>query len=173
MTQRSDLREDVKTDWSWADKHMKQIIALLKDNAHRLLSVQMASPEEDMKQATDLVIEVVGGRILVRIRRPYFKYRDLTIRSWRQNGAKTELAKIQEGFGDWYLYVWTGDAEKFTDWMLVDMATLRESGLLEDRKITYNHDGLTGFIAISSVELYMDGCLAGFDEQGVISRSVL
>jgi len=124
-----------------------------------MISIDDSSPEQDMKESTDLVVKTMGGKVAVRIRRPDCQFRDLTIRSWRANGAKTELPKIKEGFGDFYLYAWAGENGKLANWILVNLDSLRKSGLLENRETIPNPDRITGFIAISVFELKKSNCL--------------
>jgi hypothetical protein len=99
-----------------------------------------------------------SGEIAVRIRRANVRWRDLTIRS-RIGHAKTEIHKIREGFGRYYLYCWTNESNIISDWILVDLNQLRESGLLENRKEITNKDGYTAFINIPAIELAANGCL--------------
>ena len=87
--------------------------------------------ERDAKEATDmLVLTARDMRIGCRIRRAGYadKYPwDFTIRSRRDSGAKTELAKITEGWGDWLFY---GHAEHneiptLARWFVIDLAAWR------------------------------------------------
>ena len=155
------MRSEVKLDWKWANGHMRAIADALRQCALYLLSVQAATPSQDLKRATDLVVTVETGDVAVRIRRPQYKdrYRELTIRAWRSNGAKTELAKIQEGFARWYLYGWSDGHGGLADWFLVDLDKLRETTLLTDKAIQRNKDGRTGFIWIKDSELRSYGCM--------------
>lgn len=155
------MKSDVKLDWDWADGHMRAIVDILRQNATKLLSINPASSERDLKKATDLVIRVNGGDIAVRIRRPAYRkrYRDLTLRAWRRSGVSTELEKIKHGFGDWYLYGWSDGRKGLDDWFLVDLHKLRSSGLLDNPRVIYNKDGSTGFIALSANVLRQNGCL--------------
>ena len=172
------MKSDVKLDWTWADGHMEAIVNVLRHNAMHLLSVRVATDEQDLKKATDLVIRVDGGDIAVRIRRPNYRgrFRDLTIRSWRASGFKTELEKIKDGFGDWYLYAWSDGQGGLDDWLLVDLHNLRKSGLLDNRRVIKNRSdkGLTGFIAIKDSELKAHGCLvAEWKQSGIKQCSFL
>jgi hypothetical protein len=66
--------------------------------------------------------------VAVRLRRDGYAQRfadQFTIRYHRASGAKTELDKIIEGFGDWMFYGHT-DSTGLSAWMLVDLAVLRE-----------------------------------------------
>ena len=154
------MRSDVRQDWDWSDGYLGEIAKILRRNAHRILSIKVAGCNKDLKHATDMVIAVEGGDVAVRVRRAEYrkKWRDLTIRSWRAGGIKTELHKIKEGAGDWYLYAWSDGDKRLSDWMLVDLNKVRESGLL-NRPERANKDGRTRFIAISDKELRRCGCM--------------
>ena len=149
-----------QSDKSWADKFIPEIAKILTQNAGTFLGVSVASDQEDMERATDLVVTVIGGQVAVKIRRDGYKkkYRDWTIRSFRKTGSKTELQKLIEGFAQWYLYLWT-DNEIITDWILINMDKVRATNLLYiPRRPFSNNDG-TYFIAISVPELKKHSCL--------------
>lgn len=146
-------------DKAWADLYTPEIARVLKENAHQLIEISIANDEMDTKQATDYIIQVTGGTVAARVRKSTCKFRDLTIRYSRPSGVKTEIHKILEGWGDWYLYAWVSARGLFEDHALVDLNKLRESGLLEkDRPKIANPDG-TRFIAISLSEMHKAGCL--------------
>lgn len=153
------MRADTRRDWNWSSTFTDRVCEVLRANSFQLISIRPGTPLEDLKAATDMVVEVTAGTIAVRIRRANYGYRDLTIRAWRSSGAKTELQKIQEGHADYYLYAWENERGDFTDWMIVDLDCLRGSGLLESTKIKKNRDGTTGFICINWLELYENGCI--------------
>ena len=146
-------------DWEWSDAHLEEVIDILKANSMHMLSIKLATPDEDMSRSTDLVMTVEGGNVAVRVRRQKYHstFRDLTIRAWRSSGVKTELQKIIDGFGRWYLYAWADD-NGIIDWLLVDLNKLRGSDLF-DRPYIINKDNTTGFIAIKDSELKEAGCL--------------
>ena len=148
-------------DKQWSDSLIDQVKSVLEKHAGKLLSIQVAPRDEDVKHATDLIIKVQGGDVAVRLRRDC-RYRDLTIRAKRDSNAPTELEKIKAGFAHWYFYGWTAH-NKIIDWMLVDLDRLRRSGLLENRPLISNHDG-TFFIAIPRSELE-DCIIARYDEE--------
>lgn len=139
---------------------MDEIKKILIQNSMHFIGVRTATPNEDMRQATDLVVTVQDGDIAVRIRRSGYrsKYRDLTIRSYN-NGCRTELDKIKEGWGRWYLYLWECTENNICDWILADLNKVRELNLLENRKEIPNTDKTTRFISISADELRNTGCL--------------
>jgi len=160
MTTRANLRMDVQRDWGWSDSYLPEIRRILAQNALALFTFKIASHEQDIKQATDMLISVSGQKaIAVRLRRAMYRYRDLTIRSFRTSGAQTELEKIQSGYGDYYLYGWTVDY-RIPEWMLVDLHRLRLSGLLNTpRQTIRNTDARTAFVAIPYTQLRDYGCV--------------
>jgi len=148
-------------DRNWSDKYLEQVAAILKKNASDLIVISIAPDEIDRTGATDMIIRIDGGDVAVRLRRDNCTYRDLTIRSKRASGYKTELSKILEGFGDWYLYGWTNVLGIVDEWIIVSLIKLRNSGLLIGRKDISNYDG-TFFIAISAKELIEKECLVSW-----------
>lgn len=146
-------------------KYETPIKQVLNDNLMHFVKFYIASPEKDMKMATDIVIKVTGGDVALRIREDDCKYRDFTIRSKSKYGGRTEITKLKEGFGRWYLYAWANKEAGFDDWLLVDLDILRESHLLnEDYKSIPNGDG-TEFIAIPQEDLKMYDCIIAYKNQ--------
>ena len=139
-------------NWDWQMNYLEDIRNILKSQSMNIVNVEIATPEEDIKQCTDMKIIIDAGDVAVRIRRDNCKYRDLTIRA-KNKDYKTEIHKLREGYGDWYLYAWTQDGS-ISEWILVDINILRDSGCFsEDRNIIMNKDGTTGFISFSIQEL--------------------
>lgn len=143
-------------DRRWADNYTPVIEKIVRKIANRIITFKIAPEQEDTKQATDYLITVDTGTIACRIRRPECTFRDFTIRSRRSNGIKTELAKIKEGFGQWYIYAWAKNESHLAEWWLLDLDALRKSPLLNtDRPEKQNTDGKTAFISFASAELYL------------------
>jgi hypothetical protein len=144
------------TDFAFQEKHKSQVEAILRRVVGKIadINIKVASDNEDKAQSTDYIVEVsIVGTVAVRIRRNT-NFRDLTIRSLRTNGTKTELAKIKEGFARWYLYIWHDTNSKVLEWIIVDLDMVRSAELLDiPRKTTMNKDGTTGFINITIAEL--------------------
>lgn len=147
-----------KQDRAWGDSYAPQVFNILNPLIPLCVDLYIADVEMDNKQATDFTIKMRGGSIAVRLRRPRYSYRDLTIRAHRENGMKTELAKIKEGHAFRYFYGWTDSEHNISEWILVDLNKLRTTNLL-DKKPIANTDGATSFIAISVKELSDAGCL--------------
>jgi hypothetical protein len=141
-----------KDDFKWQSKYINDVKAILKSQAMKIVNVEVATPEEDMKHATDFKIKITAGDVAVRIRRDNCRYRDLTIRAYNK-GYKTEIHKLREGYGDWYLYAWTS-GNSISEWMLIDLNVMRNNDCFsEDRPIRMNKDGNTGFISYPLSEL--------------------
>lgn len=146
-------------DKRWEEGYHGQVLSILGVLTPHLAEIKVASAEKDRANATDFEVTLSGGTIAVRLRRPECKFRDLTIRALRDNGAKTELAKIKEGYAYRYFYGWTDQQRKIAEWILVNLDKVRETGLLEKpRQLRPNGDG-TYFISIELRELYDAGCL--------------
>ena len=90
-----------QSDRSWSDQFLPQVRAIV--GPHLLVPAPF---ELDAKEATDLmVLRARDMTIAVRLRRPGYadKYRyQFTIRSKRDSGSKTEMAKLLEGWGDMF-----------------------------------------------------------------------
>jgi hypothetical protein len=114
-------------DKGWSDQFMPDIKAVLGQNL-----LGEASREDDAKHATDLVVlQMKDLRIGVRMRRR--KYADnaryieqFTLRTERSSGTQTELAKIIEGWGDYYFYGFEGqEYGRLGIWHLIDLKKFR------------------------------------------------
>lgn len=155
------MKSDVARDWRWSDGFLPQVRRILSSYALYLVDLEIASHQQDVSQATDMLIIVRGQKsVAVRLRRANYGYRDLTIRAYRASGVDTELSKIQTGHGDFYLYGWTNGRE-IAEYMLVDLEQVRKTNLLNNRKVIMNHEQQTGFIAIPFTELMGYGCVVG------------
>ena len=115
-----------QTDRQWSDQFLPAICRLV--GPHLLVP---ATLELDTKQATDLmVLRARDMTIAARVRRHGYADRypyQFTIRAHRDSGAKTELAKIVEGWGDWMFYghqAAPGSTEIYP-WWLVDLSAWR------------------------------------------------
>ena len=140
-----------KDDYEWQERHLDEVIDILRANAHKLMDIRRSSLLDDMKNGSDIEIPATSGSIGVRMRRDT-DFRDLTIRSRRSSGATTEMEKIRSGCTRWYLYVWF-EGDEIVEWWLIDIDELRDH--LDDMikrgeaPETVNHDGRTAFRSIS------------------------
>jgi len=142
-----------------SDKYLESFKKILKENSMHFLSMEISNNEKDMQEATDMIIKITGGDIALRVREPNCKFRDFTVRSQTRYGNKTEIDKLKEGFGDWYLYGWGDGNSKVNEHILVDIHKLRETKLLEkNRRHIPNGDG-TKFISITIDELEQSKCI--------------
>lgn len=160
------LRLDVRRDWSWSDGYLPEVRRILAANALSIVRVHVASVEQDVKQATDMLLTVEGRKsVAVRLRRAVYPYRDLTIRATRTSGVVTELEKIRDGSGDIYLYGWTV-GYRIPEWMLIDLERVRQAGLLaREWRLIWNPDRVTAFIAIPYTLLDEAGCVLAHEMQ--------
>lgn len=100
------MSNDWRADKAQTDRLLPQI--------KRILGEYLIGPpryeEEDTERNTDLIVlRLDAVRIGVRIRNATYyansQYRhEFTIRAGRPSGVKTELTKILEGWGDYFLY---------------------------------------------------------------------
>lgn len=130
---------------TWSDQYLPQVKSIISEH---LISV--APDALDQKQATDLLtLDAKDRRIAVRVRRPGYGERypyDFTLRSGLPSGAKTELAKIVEGYGDWLMYAHADAHGGLAGWWLIDLRAFRaalirrgQHGICMGEHV--NHDG--------------------------------
>lgn len=112
-------------DKRWSDRFLPEIKRILGEHL-------IAEPpiEEDAERNTDLmVLRLDAVRIGCRVRKHRYLrgYGDeFTIRAGRPSGAKTELTKIIEGWGDYFFYGFCDEDEKqLAQWLLGDLKALR------------------------------------------------
>ena len=147
-------------DKKWADRFLPEIKAILGQ-----LFIGAAPAKEDQQHNTDLIVlKMEPIRIACRIRSYGYweQFRDeFTIRQGRPRGTKTELAKIIEGWGDYFFYGFSnryedrlhaygiGDLKVFRLWL---MQQLRQTGRLPGQ-VQANTDGSSNFRAFKWREL--------------------
>jgi hypothetical protein len=112
-------------DFDWQRQFLPRVKQLI---ANYLITE--AAPEEDKEHNTDLlVLKATTMRIACRIRKSGdLKYEgEFTIRSKRPSGAKTELAKVIEGWGDYIFYGFEHPSDPFalSAWLLGDLNVFR------------------------------------------------
>jgi hypothetical protein len=143
---------DWEQDKRWADKFMPEIKAIL--GVHLIGEPPI---EEDMERNTDLISLLMQPvRIGVRMRRKPKNggdswEKEFTLRAGRPSGAKTELRKIIEGWGDYFFYGWAGDGPALGHWILGDLKAFRYWFAVQMSKGSVpgakrgNHDGSSTF----------------------------
>ncbi len=120
---------DWQEDKEWSDRFLPQIKGIL--GMHLIGEPPI---EEDAERNTDLmVLRMDAVRIGCRIRKNKYLSiygQEFTIRAGRPSGAKTELTKILEGWGDYFFYGFCCEGEEnLVAWTLADLKVFR---------ITYN-----------------------------------
>jgi len=119
------LQPDVASDWDWTRQFLPEIRARLGS-----VLITEASFQDDAKRATDLIVLGFDSvRIACRIRRPKYLSaygHQFTIRTDRtRTNAKTELAKIIEGWGDYFFYGFGGADGHLASWLIGDLHVFR------------------------------------------------
>ena len=113
-----------KSDREWSDRYVPEIKKLVAPYL-----IQTADIEMDRKEATDLMVfKVKDMRLAARIRDEKYAERfgeQFTLRSKRDNGAQTELDKIQRGWGDWMFYGFGKPDLTIAPWYLIDLDAFR------------------------------------------------
>lgn len=159
------------TNKTWADTFYNQQIAILNSCMpdldfnkvkRRGVSLNVASPYDDQNLETDVI--VFGTlRIALRVRRGYSNvYNDIALRSKLPTGNRTEVHKIREGLGDYYLYCWTADGVNITEWILFDLDRFRDN--MDECLVVFDHynDDGTAFNTYSIEEMIHCGCCVSY-----------
>ena len=113
-----------REDRAWSDGYLPRVREIV--GPHLLVPAPL---ERDQSEATDLIVMRARDMTIgVRLRKPGYAGRfpgEFTIRSSRDSGAKTELAKIVDGWGDWLFYGHTDMSNDIPEWVIVDLHALR------------------------------------------------
>lgn len=153
-----------KRDHDWQATKLGQVKAILGS-----VAFEDASSFADKREATDLILmqSVKSGlRVAVRLRAAEYGRRypgEFTIRHSRTSGAKTELAKIESGYGDWLFYGFVEESGIISGYMVIDLDILRMAWFLRpnlldrpDNKISgikHNTDAATSLIWFNAHKL--------------------
>ena len=146
-------------DRRWSDAFIPAIKAIVGP-----LLLEESSFEVDTQQAADLVVMNARDKtIACRVRRCGYADRygyEFTIRAKRDTGAKTELEKIIDGFGDWMFYGHAApDGMHVSRWMVISLPALR-AAIIRKQAVAMkqsNGDG-THFVAFD-VRQIPDSCV--------------
>jgi len=114
-----------QADKRWSDRFLPEIKSILG-----LYLIGEPPREEDAERNTDLmVLRMEAVRIGCRVRKHGFLVRypdEFTIRTTRPSGVKTELGKIIEGWGDYFMYGFCDETERDLEaWFLGDLRVFR------------------------------------------------
>mgnify|MGYP001558605821 CR=1 FL=1 len=132
-----------QSDKRWANRFLVEIKGILG-----IYLIGEAPVEEDAERNSDLmVLTLAPVRVACRVRKySYYlnpEYRDqFTIRVGRPSGAKTELTKVIEGWGDYFFYGFSDEVEqRLKAWVLGDLKVFR---LWFNRRLYENNGKLPG-----------------------------
>lgn len=115
-------------DRAWADAYIPALRQIVGP-----LLLEEAPLERDAHEATDLIVFTARDmRIGCRVRRHGYASRypwDITFRAKRDSGARTEISKIIDGWGDWLVYAHAADdpMPKLDRWFVIDLNVFRAS----------------------------------------------
>ena len=114
-----------QADKRWSDRFLPEIKRILGERF-----IGEPPYEEDAEHNTDLIVlKLEPLRFGCRIRRNQYVDRyggEFTIRAGRPSGAKTELTKIIEGWGDYLFYGFSDSEEKaLAQWCIIDLKAFR------------------------------------------------
>lgn len=124
-------------------------------------TIEMSSDHEDMKLSFDMKFE---NKLELSIRvRNYnaLQYMDMTLRTKSRGGGLTEIDKLIDGKGQYYLYMWENkESTEIEEFILVDIEKLRPYLKVEHCKIAFksNGDG-TSFGSWDIGKMYEWGCI--------------
>jgi hypothetical protein len=110
-----------------------KIKKILNKNAYIIGKFINANESQDKIEGFDAVYISQSNKIAVRIRKYQFarKYMDITIRSKYDNGHDTEIHKIKNEYGDYYIYCWeTPDGKSIHSYIIFDIKKFVTSGLV-------------------------------------------
>jgi len=122
------MREDVARDWQYSNRFLEHA----QEIAGRALIV--AAPLKiDQEENADLIMLRYEGRgdVAFRARRPEYQVQypyDITFRSARVSGQPTEIDKVVDGKGFWFLYGFGSPVgDRLCAWTLLDLNRFRSA----------------------------------------------
>ena len=129
------------------DRYRDQVIALV---ARQGFKVSDSTREQDMKEASDLLLDGFGCALRIRSEKALQRWPDeFTIRAFRPCrgaalgcGTDTEFQKIMDGHARYALYGFTDDKDQIVLLRLLDLDVFRAALLRDWRR--YDRDMQTG-----------------------------
>lgn len=148
------------SDKDWADTFRPLIEEILRPIVGEIVVLHEATDKQDREQGFDYVLRTELGNVACRVRRA-IPQRDITIRSWRRSGVRTEIDKLRLGHAQLYFYGWANEAATaFADYVVFDVVRFLGSMLPDGWPEIRNHDGLSAFRAGPAAELFrVPGCV--------------
>lgn len=143
--------------------HFSTIRKILNKCSYMFTQFHEATEVQDKTEGFDAIFSFPDVKIPIRIRNfNYQKYMDITVRSRAKYGGETEIDKLRKGFGDYYLYCWLGDGNKFIEkFVIVNLSVFRSTVLETPKEKRANGDGtefycytLDQLIKSNSVTIY-------------------
>lgn len=127
-----------ESDRQWSDRFIPAMRNII--GPHLL---EPSSFEVDTKQASDLVVlRARDHMIACRVRRAGYADSypfEFTVRWMRDSGAKTELDKLIDGWGDWMFYAHANASQiAFDRWWLIDLHSWRSALIRDKGSIVYH-----------------------------------
>ena len=162
------VRDDVKRDWTFADRSDAEVLAHLTSwMCERLWT--SSTLHEDLSESTDYRLHpfpdglMKGGKFASRMRRlsSTKDKRDLTLRCERKSGTSTEYQKLkrQPKVG-YYLYGWIDDRHHLVnEWMIIDLNRFRDTLIDKPDGKKENLDRGSKFFYWTYETLRSSGCL--------------
>lgn len=136
------------SDKRWSDQFMAEIQSILGR-----VFFEVPPLSEDEQRNTDLLVLQMTNvqRVACRIRRDGYREQyghEFTVRTHRPAGTKTELEKIQEGWGDFLFYGFGPEqGGPLTQWTVIDLDVFRANLHRYPLGMQQNHDGSSSFVA--------------------------
>lgn len=133
------------------DRYRDQVIALVSRQGFQVTD---STREQDMQEASDLLLDGQGCALRIRAEKALQKWPDeFTIRAYRPGcGADTEFQKIMDGHARYALYGFTDRFDKIVLLRLLDLDVFRTCILGNpaqyDRNMLYGTDGV-GYLVFS------------------------
>jgi hypothetical protein len=155
-----------KKRWQFAQRHMPEIKRVIS-NLPAKVFFNLGDPtfKQDTEQATDLVLNLTGGNMAVRVRtRKQYDAAlqwgfDWSVRSYA-NGYRNEIEKLKQGYVRFYFIAFSADdAGTLAAWWLLDVDRVLAQGILDKKWKRYKNNDNTEAMYIPVRDLEKAGCV--------------